>query len=186
MKTRYENAIGMKVAAELCAALRPACDRIIVAGSLRRRKPTIGDVEILYIAKTESRPDPRDLFSSCAFNLADEVIGELEKAGILTRRKNIKGAEMFGAVNKLMVHRETGLPVDLFAATTENWFNYLVCRTGPAESNTRICMAAQARGWKWNPYGPGFTRGRELRAMGSEAEVFGFVGLPYVEPRDRM
>ncbi|MGN6643580.1 MAG: hypothetical protein ACTHKU_11340, partial [Verrucomicrobiota bacterium] len=85
----------------------------------------------------------------------------------------------------LMRHKETGLPVDLFAATPENWFNYLVCRTGPADSNTRICMAAQARGWKWNPYGVGFSRGDEIQAVASEEEVFAFVGLPFEKPEGR-
>lgn len=184
-KPRFPNAVGMKVAAELCAALKPVCERLIVAGSLRRRKPTVGDVEILYIGKTEVRQDPADMFASITANLADEVISELEKSGVLERRKNVNGSEMYGSKNKLMRHRASGLPVDLFAATPENWWNYLVCRTGPADSNTRICMAAQDRGWKWNPYGAGFSRDGETRAMESEDEVFAFVGLPYAQPDER-
>lgn len=175
----------MKVAAELCAALKPACDRLIVAGSLRRRKPTIGDVEILYIPRTETRQVPGDMFASSSVNLADEVIASLEASGVLDRRKNINGSVMFGPKNKLMRHIPTGLPVDLFTGTPENWFNYLVCRTGPADSNTRICMAAQARGWKWNPYGAGYSNGNESVPMLSEAAVFEFVGLPYEQPENR-
>ena len=184
-KPRFPNQIGMKVAAELCAALKPVCERLIVAGSLRRRKPTVGDAEILYIGKTEVRQDPADMFASITVNLADEVIASLEKSGVLERRKNVNGSEMYGPKNKLMRHRATGLPVDFFAATAENWHNYLVCRTGPADSNTRICLAAQERGWKWNPYGAGFSRGAEVRAMESEADVFSFVGLPYEQPEAR-
>lgn len=184
-KQRFPNAVGMRVAAELCIALKPVCDLLIVAGSLRRRKPTVGDVEILYIGKTEIRQDPEDMFARITVNLANEAIATLETSGVLERRKNVNGSAMYGPKNKLMRHRASGLPVDLFAATSENWWNYLVCRTGPAESNTRICMAAQARGWKWNPYGPGFTRGDEVRAMESEAEVFAFVGLPYEQPEGR-
>lgn len=184
-KPRFPNAVGMKVAAELCAALKPVCERIIVAGSLRRRKPTVGDVELLYIGKTEVRQDPTDMFASITIDLADEAIAALEKSGGLERRKNVNGSEMYGPKNKLMRHRASGLPVDLFAATTENWWNYLVCRTGPADSNTRICIAAQQRGWKWNPYGAGFSRDGETRAMESEAEVFAFVGLPYAQPEER-
>ena len=184
-KPRFQNAVGMKVAAELCAALKPVCERLVVAGSLRRRKPTVGDAEILYIGKTEARQDPADMFASITVNLADEVIAALEKSGVLERRKNVNGSEMYGPKNKLMRHRETGLPVDFFTATAENWHNYLVCRTGPADSNTRICMAAQKRGWKWNPYGAGFSRAGEVRAMESEEAVFAFVGLPYEKPEAR-
>lgn len=184
-KRRFPNATGMRVAAGLCAALKPVCERLVVAGSLRRRKFTVGDVEILYIGMTEVRDNPADMFEMITVNLADEAIAELEKCGVLERRRNVNGAGMYGPKNKLMRHRATGMPVDLFAATEENWWNYLVCRTGPAESNTRICMAAQARGWKWNPYGAGFSRDGEIRAMESEEDVFAFVGLPYARPEDR-
>jgi len=60
-----------------------------------------------------------------------------------------------------------------------------VCRTGPAESNTQICMAAERRGWKWDPYSPGFvdrhTCAVVFRAR-NEKEVFNAVGLTYAEP----
>lgn len=186
-KPRFAACIAARVAAELEAVLEPACLRILVVGSLRRRRPAVGDLELLYIPRLEARPDPGDLFGRPVWvNQADEVIARLEAAGTLERRRNVKGSEMFGEKNKLMRHRETGLPVDLFTATADNWANYLVCRTGPAESNTRIAMAAQARGWEWNPYGPGFSRGMEVVAMPTEQRVFEFVGLPYREPSERV
>jgi DNA polymerase/3'-5' exonuclease PolX len=86
-----------------------------------------------------------------------------------------------------MRHVASGIPVDLFAATEENWFNYLVCRTGPAELNQRIAGEAKRIGWKWHPYGLGFTaldNGQESRVE-CEQDVFDFVGIPYAEPEDR-
>jgi len=103
----------MEVAADVCAALTPACERLVVAGSLRRQKATVGDVEILYITKTEVRPDPADLFASITANLADEAIAALEKSGVLERRTTANGSEMYGPKNKLMRHRASGLPVDV-------------------------------------------------------------------------
>jgi len=88
----------------------------------------------------------------------------------------------------------SGIPVDLFATTEECWYNYLVCRTGGKETNLAICRAANAKGWSWTPYGPGFTchpgevspeEYTEQHLVHSEREVFEFVGLPYLEPRDR-
>lgn len=182
-KPRFAWRVGLHVAKQVCDAMKPACDRIIVAGSLRRKKPTIGDVEILYISQTEERPS--GLFDKQTISLVDEVIARLEREGILERRKNVNGSEVFGAKNKLMRHVETGLPVDLFAATYNNWWNYLVCRTGPSQSNIAICEAAKARGMKWTPYGEGFTRNGEVIPVGSEEDVFAIVGLPYREPKDR-
>ena len=190
-RRKWDWGEASRVAYRLCAELDPHCDRSIVAGSIRRGKPRVGDIEILYIPKCEWRPMQVDLFTEQRINLADEAISVLERDGILERRRNAKGSEVFGPKNKLMRHVETGIPVDLFAATDENWFNYLVCRTGPAESNIRIASEARRRGWKWNPYGRGFSRGGPLAGpsgefvVQSERDVFEFVGLPYLEPSER-
>ena len=183
-KKRWPRADALIVAKELCVALKPACEQMIVAGSLRRRKADVGDVEILFVPKMEVRPV--DMFESKPFSLADEVIERLLATGRLSKRPSTLGHFAWGAKNKLALHA-TGLPVDLFTATPENWWNYVVCRTGPADSNTRIASLAQQRGYKWNPYGSGYTRlsDSEIIPMGSEAEVFAFVGLEYREPADR-
>lgn len=179
----------MAVARELCGALRPVTLRLCVAGSLRRGRQDVGDVEILYVAATEQRQ--RDLFHVEAFDLAAAEIERLLRTGVLEKRVSLRGATSWGAKNKLAVHRASGIPVDLFAATEENWWNYLVCRTGSAESNQRIATAAIQKGWHWNPYGPGFSRdgpptaAREVVAVSSEEEVFAFVGLPYRPPHLR-
>ena len=188
---RYPRADAIAVAKELCDALKPFCwsGRLILAGSLRRRKPTVKDIEILYVSKVT--PAPADDFFKEARTLAlvDHVLERLLALGTIAKRKNVNGSEMWGAKNKLAVHVASGIPVDLFAATEENWFNYLVCRTGGAENNVAICNAAIARGWKWNPYGPGFSKQTGLsnttEVMLSERAVFEFVGLPYKEPWER-
>lgn len=186
MKTRYPRAAALEVARELCAVLIPACvpGRVIVAGSLRRRKEEVGDVEILFVPLHGMCNLPGELLPRHG-NIAEAVIAVMEEGGILRRRLSKTGTESYGPKNKLMVHVASDIPVDLFTATEDNWFNYLVCRTGSAESNTRIAVAAQARGAKWNPYGPGFTDHGRVHAMSSERAVFEFVGLEYLEPWQR-
>lgn len=175
------------MAAEVLALLTPGCSSIAVAGSLRRGKADVGDVEVVFIPLLTRQPDPADMFAEIDVNLAEMLIGDALAMGFLTKRLAVNGNESWGPKNKLARHVETGMPVDLFAATRANWWNYLVCRTGPAESNMAIAQAAQARGWKWNPYGAGFSRGGhddedyETHAVTSEAEVFRFVGLPVPE-----
>ena len=190
-RQRWPAATAIKVAQEICALLKPACERIVVAGSLRRMKQEVGDVEILYIPILELAPDPADMFASITVNLAAAIIGEMLRRGVLTKRLASNGNESWGEKNKLAVHVATGIPVDLFAATAENWWNYLVCRTGPAESNMRIATRAQQMGWKWHPYGAGFSRGGPLAGeseehrVTSEEDVFRFVNLPYRKPEGR-
>ena len=115
------------------------------------------------------------------------AIAVLLQLNVLVKRPKSDGTLTWGAENKLAIYAPTGLPIDLFATTHEKWFNYLVCRTGPSASNIRICEAAQARGWKWNPYGNGFTRENPsgARVVTSEQDVFSFVGLEYREPWER-
>lgn len=186
-KPRYPRDAALDVARELCRALKPATERLIVAGSLRRRADSVGDVEILYIPRTEQRQI--DLVTRGPVSLADDVLDALLSDGTLARRLNKNGSATWGAVNKLATHTRSGIPVDFFCTTEAAWWNYLVCRTGPATSNTRIAIEARMLGYRWNPYGTGFTNltdGQHTPAMTSEEDVFRFVHLPYCEPWDRV
>lgn len=187
---RYARAEARAVAKELCDGLIPLCEagRIIVAGSLRRRKATVKDIEIVYVSRSVTVMD--GLFDTKQVPAVDGLLVDLLGQGKLVMRRNVNGSTMWGAKNKLAVHVRSGIGVDLFATTEACFFNYLVCRTGGKESNTAIAMAAQAMGWKWNPYGEGFSRpaglGTETHAVRSEREVFEFVGLAYQEPWERL
>ncbi len=183
-KVKWPRSAALDVAKELCDRLKPHCKKLIVAGSLRRRKAEVGDVEILYVSRMEERP--LDMFSTQSVSLADEEISRMLADGTLTKRPSKTGGTAWGDKNKLAVHR-SGMPVDLFRTVEESWCNYLVCRTGPADSNTRIATEAQRRGYRWNPYGIGYTKLADgtVTAMDSEAAVFAFVGLPCAEPWER-
>jgi DNA polymerase/3'-5' exonuclease PolX len=184
-KAKFPAPLAADVATKIISELAPSCERICFAGSLRRRKSEVGDIEILYIPKTAIVTE-QHLFGEPA-NLTNRAIAALETIGLLSRRKNIKGNEAFGDRIKLMIHPASGIPVDLFSTTTEAWHNYLVCRTGGAASNTRIASLARSRGYKWEPYSAGFVDPSDGRvfAMPSERDVFRFVGLDYEEPWER-
>lgn len=189
-ETRYLWKQASQVAEYLRAVLLPACTRIEIAGSLRRMKSDVGDIEILYISRKEEQNNPDNFFATRTVDVVDVIIKSLIIRGVFELRKSVTGRTAYGPLNKLMRHTASGIPVDLFAATEENWFNYLVCRTGPADLNKRICSAAIAKGWHWMPYGAGFKTEfappiQEFHAVHSEREVFEFVGLPYVDPEER-
>jgi len=185
MKDKFEFGYASDVAAMVREQLKTSCARIEIAGSLRRRKKEIGDIEIVYIPKTAVVTE-EDLFGQSR-NLTDRAIAALENSKVLERRKNIKGREAFGDHIKLMRDVSSGVPVDLFATTEAAWWNYLVCRTGGAQSNMRIAALAKSRGYKWEPYSAGFwdPEKDETIPMQSEEDVFRFVGLPYEEPAAR-
>lgn len=186
-KPKFQRSIALDVVRELAPLLEPVCERLLVAGSLRRRKAEVGDIELVFIPRTE--PFPVSLFEIGERSLADPLLEALVRDGVLEKRRNSAGAVAWGQWNKLARHVRTGVPIDFFAATAATWWNYVVCRTGPVSSNVAIATAAQRRGWKWNPYGEGFSRaiglGREVHPIASEREVFEFDGLPYKEPWER-
>lgn len=167
--------------------LKPVTTRLIVAGSLRRRKEDVGDVEILYVPMIQHGVDPEDLFRErqVTTNMAEVAIERLLGNGTLEKRNTSLGRTLFGPENKCVRHVATGIPVDLFATKEARWWNYLVCRTGPKELNERIARKAQDLGWQWNPYSPGFWAAGLCCEMKSEQDVFRFVGLPYMEPWER-
>ena len=192
-KVKHPATVAMKVAEKIVEALRPACSRIEIAGSLRRRKEMVGDIEIVYLPKTTQVKNPEALFGDevMTVNAADLVIQELMDKGSLVKRTNVNGSHMWGEKNKFAVAVKTGIPVDFFAADERNWANLLVCRTGGAKMNTEIAVRANTMGYKWNPYGSGFNRifkgTGEARyvVIHTEQDVFRFVGLPYMEPHER-
>ena len=113
--------------------------------------------------------------------------GEWLKAGVISRRVGPRGGSSWGPTNKLAVHNPSGIGLDFFAADQLNFWTMLVCRTGSAEMNTRICNGAIARGQTWNMY-----RGFEDRVTGellyvpeSEEALFAHVGLRYLKPKER-
>lgn len=182
---RFPRAAAIAVAREICAAMQPHCERLIVAGSLRRMKQDVGDVEIVYIPRM--RRHQIDLLRWGVVSEAGERIDALVRAGILTQRHGHNGSTSWGNLNRLAVHVGSGIPVDFFATSEACWYNYLVCRTGPAALNTMITSRARIRGLKWNPYGAGFEvlANGTLLPMDSEESVFDVVGLEYLKPEER-
>lgn len=169
-----ELAQAEKIAKELVEMLAPVCEKIFIAGSIRRRKPQVGDIELLCIPKFVD-----------GVNMLDRELGALCIQGLLGLRLNKRGNRVYGPKNKLMAHKPSGIGVDIFSTTEECWPVALVVRTGGKVTNQRISMAAIRMGARFHAYGRGFT-GRDFEIIcHSEREVFEAVGLPYREPRER-
>lgn len=181
---RWPAAEALPVAVEIAAALKPYCSRIVIAGSLRRKKPDVGDIEILYVPKTVDQPV--DMFTSAPVSLADAFIATLLERGTIQKRPSKIGSFTWGDFNKFGVHAKSGIPLDLFGTTELNWWVSLVVRTGSKETNLRLTTGAQKLGKSLNAYGCGVTNadGSVTPAV-SEEDVFELCGVPYLQPRER-
>jgi DNA polymerase/3'-5' exonuclease PolX len=189
LTNRRPLAEAQAIAGGIVEMLAPLCERIEIAGSVRRRRESVKDVEIVYVSKVELLHVDGQLFAEEVL-AADARIYDLERAGVLAMRPNVNGAFTFGSFNKLMIHAQSGLAVDLFRTTEAAWWSYLVCRTGGAESNTLLASSAQRVGLSWHPYAGGFSRVGEpaekcVHWPTSEAEVFRLAGRPWLEPEAR-
>ena len=192
---RFPRALAIEVAQEIHGALAPQCwkskiepkPRLTIAGSVRRGRDFVKDLELVFIPAKMQEPDPQDMFGAQRTVDAAEVFFQAAlTTGFLSKRPRVDGTFTWGREIKLAIHTRTGLPVDFFAATEENWWNLLVCRTGGADTNIRIAAAAKAKGWRWVPNGPGFLRPDHYwLCMKSERDVFRAVGLDFLEPRHR-
>lgn len=185
-KPKFKRIDAERVAYILMDSLAPSCEKIMIAGSIRRQKPFVGDVELLYISKTQVRQDPADMFGKITVNLADEIIQMFEKSGVLERRKNSIGLETYGQKNKLMRYVPSGMPVDLFGTTQDNWNVSVVIRTGSLETNLKLATGARKLGRSLKAYGSGveLSDGSIIQAT-SEEHVFELCGVPYLQPHQR-
>lgn len=185
-KRRWPLELARTVAGALVSRLAPCCKRIEVAGSIRRRKSTVGDIEILCIPNVVVH---KNLFGQVTgeVDVLDQHLQNLMKSGFLDYRRTHAGRRLgYGPRNKFLVHVPSGMPVDVFTTTEQGWAMSLVVRTGPKEMNVRLMKAARDRGCRGHAYGDGFTLpdGSPL-ACQTEQEVFAAVGWPYLPPEER-
>ena len=134
------------IAEKIKTLLDSSCEMIIVAGSIRRQKSDVGDIELLCIPKYVNLVD-----------MLDAKIRSMLHFGMLGYRLNKLGSKVYGAKNKLLIHNPSGIGVDIFSTTEECWPVAVVMRTGGKATNQRISMAAINKGFRWHAYGSGFT-----------------------------
>jgi DNA polymerase/3'-5' exonuclease PolX len=180
-KRKWRREDAARVASELMEELVHACPRLAVAGSIRRGRQWVGDVELVY----ESEPI-LDLFGERTGDVrADVIIEQWLSRGVLEKRLSKVGHSSWGQEIKLAVHMATGIPVDFFAARPGGWHSYLMCRTGSRIHNEAIAREMMGRSMRWEPYEGVRLRSGELVRVSSEAELYTMIGWPYLEPEER-
>ena len=184
-KRRFPLALAEVTAQSLVALLAPACQRIEVAGSVRRGRQDVGDIELLCVPRFQVQ---RDLFGQPVekVSLLDRRCLELVRSGHLDYRPNKAGALTFGPMNKLLLHQGTGIPVDVFTATTENWGMFLFVRTGPAGFIRQAMGRFRVLGMAGHAYGGVTTASGEVVNCPAEEDVFNLLGWDRLPPGARL
>ncbi len=158
---------------ELIAPLEAALGvgRIVPAGSFRRRRETIGDLDLL----AETADPGRVVGTFVGLPSVETVLGQ-------------------GAHKAAVRLGGRGPQVDLMLMPPGGAGTYLIHFTGSKEHNVRLRAIARDLGWSLSEHG--FARldedgeivtgdRAELRTFATEAEAYAFLGLPYIEPELR-
>ncbi|MGZ3273903.1 MAG: DNA polymerase/3'-5' exonuclease PolX [Caulobacteraceae bacterium] len=137
----------------------PGVTQAAAAGSYRRRRETVGDLDLLAIS-----PDGQAVAN--AFAAHEDVAQVLGKGS-----------------TRVTVVLTSGLQVDLRIVPKQSYGAALLYFTGSKEHNIALRKLGQAAGLKINEYG--VFRGETRIAGRTEEEVYASVGLPYIEPELR-
>jgi DNA polymerase/3'-5' exonuclease PolX len=158
------------IADKVVSDLRPYCKRIETAGSIRRLRSEVKDIEIVYIPKL-----------ACLIDLANCFAGWSRLKGKPTGRY-------------MQFLLPEGIKLDLFQANEKNWGLIYAIRTGSARFSRDIL----AKGWVKKGYSSehGILYPIEMACEGEldykhpvyikeEKDLFDFIGLAWVEPKER-
>ncbi len=134
--------------------------RVEIAGSIRRRKETVGDIDILV---TTNKPNEvMEYF--IGIDLVDDVVVK-------------------GPTKSTVRLKENGIDVDLRAFEDEIFGSALMYFTGSKETNVELRRIAIAKGLKLSEYG--IFKGDDLVSGRTEEDLFKTLGMEYIEPELR-
>ncbi|MFH0797426.1 MAG: DNA polymerase/3'-5' exonuclease PolX [Candidatus Omnitrophota bacterium] len=155
---RFSLGVAFPAAEEIISLLQKKVKRISAAGSLRRMKETIGDIDILSAGK------PAVIRDFISLPIVKQVLAAGEtKASVLVETNNLQ--------------------VDLRLVSEECYGAALLYFTGSKDHNIKLRSMAKERGWKINEYG--LFEGEKVLAAKEEEDIYRNLGLVYIPPELR-
>lgn len=171
---------ALNIAKQVLLILEPYCERIEIAGSIRRGKPEVHDIELVAKPKTKALVD---LFG--------------EKCGETSLLNNRELMEPLGEIKKsgpkfTQIALREGVMLDLFMVTPPaDWAVLYAIRTGPAEFSRWIVTNRSYGGALHNGYK--CEDGRIISNGGTnehyfyrEARFLDWLGIGWIKPADRL
>ncbi|GII92368.1 DNA polymerase/3'-5' exonuclease PolX [Sinosporangium siamense] len=149
---RVHIGLAMSLAEQIMASLQ--VERIAYAGSLRRMRDTIGDVDLLTVAPVSVMEEFR----------GQPYVAEVIAAGD----------------KKTSIRTTGGVQVDLRRVPAESWGAAMQYFTGSKEHNVHIREIAVKKGWKLSEYG--LFDGDRVIAAEHEEDIYHALGMQWVPP----
>lgn len=137
--TRIPRAEAQTIADRLIDRIQDCCEQIVIAGSLRRGLPTVGDIEIVAVPKIQPMLE-RDMFgevvATAQIDLLDARLATLLDNDIVSKRLRSDGQSFYGPKTKYLTFE--GASVDLFTPSAERFGLVLAIRTGPWQFSKQL------------------------------------------------
>lgn len=159
---------ALQIAERIKSQLAPHCDRIEIAGSIRRQKPEVKDIEIVCI------PKPYENNGMFVSGIA-EVVNDWEKV------KGELGPECKYTQRVL----PEGIKLDLFFATKGNWGWIYALRTGSADFNFKYLDAIKKKGYRADG-GQIVDRWGKAQVVETEEAFFDLIDMEFISPEYRV
>ena len=187
---------AQNIAVEICYQLEPFCEKINIAGSVRRKKQEVKDIEIVCVPKLETQYDMFGTPFSSGRNTGFRDV-------VLSLGEIIKG----GANGKYMQIKLTqGINLDLFMPDDFDYYRQYAIRTGSADYAAKIIAGGWRKiGWCGSDKGlrkmsdcvetktpDGKSKWKCVKANAelppvwqSEEQFFEWLGIKYLPPNQR-
>jgi DNA polymerase (family 10) len=159
--TKLELANALILAKQVESVVKPLCQKLEVVGSIRRQKPTVGDIDFVAVG------------TECNWN---KIVQSLKKAKVICAGKS---------VIKINYPYENSLfQVDFYRATEQTLGIQKLIRTGSADHNMWLAGYAQSKGFRLK-YSEGLIKDKVAVAGNTEESVFTNLDLQCPEPQVR-
>lgn len=183
-KTKMPLTQAVNLAERIIKELSPVCAKIEVAGSVRRQKKMIGDIEIVAIARQQL-----DLFGDPSGSLLSPHLEILAQQGriIKSEGKEKRWGEKW---KRFHLPAMPELSIDLFITTPDEWGYTFTIRTGCKEFSHKLVTPRQQGGFLPGNLRVGGCRlwlmdGSKVLPTPDEGEFFAALGLVYIPPELR-
>jgi DNA polymerase/3'-5' exonuclease PolX len=176
----------------------PHCDQIEIAGSIRRQKGEVKDIELVALPKYHvnlfGEPGNDDMLLPAVRDLMSDarlVWRRKDGSPVYDRTLNEQVSKItWGRKYLSLYDRKTDIPLDLFISRPpSNYWWLFVIRTGPAKFSKDLMVRLKKMGLysdKGAIYRPNKTKdGFDRVDFQSEEEVFTLLEMKYIEPRNR-
>ncbi len=159
------------IVGRLVERFTPVCERVEIGGSLRRQRPTVGDLEVVVIPKGEE---------------LNQLLAEWMQEGRIRHRPDKKWGEKYKSF-----HFDVGdktVQADVWIQSVDTWGTNFMIRTGSATFTQNMVTRKSEGGWMPDWFKVDKARvwqDGEAIPTPEEEDIFKLWGMVYVVPEER-